>query len=212
MKLQKPNIALIGGTGKIGTALVGVLLNEGYRVRLLVRNPEKISLKSDLVTIIKGDAREISCIRELIGDSDVLINLIGQSRGEPPLFSKVADNVTKVLTDSRISRYIVIAGLGMETPKDKKKLHIILLAKLMRVLFPAVINDKKKEYKIISNSNLDWTIIRIPKVLLKDSSKGFRVNEYDCPSMSIFRNDLVNFIIEQIYDIKFYRKAPFVAK
>ncbi|WP_445201398.1 NmrA family NAD(P)-binding protein, partial [Tenuifilum sp.] len=42
-KVIDNKVAVIaGGTGLIGRSLVPMLLNEGYRVKLLTRNPKKV--------------------------------------------------------------------------------------------------------------------------------------------------------------------------
>ncbi|WP_157283047.1 NAD(P)H-binding protein [Paenibacillus assamensis] len=40
MKQDIYTIAIIGGTGKVGRVIVKEALSEGYKVRLLARNPE----------------------------------------------------------------------------------------------------------------------------------------------------------------------------
>lgn len=211
MSIHKTTVAIIGGTGKIGTHLVGALVDRGYHVKLLVRDAGKFKIESELVTLVSGDARNAQSIYNLIQGCSVLINTIGQPKGEPPLFSLVAANIIRALTLHNVKRYFVVAGLGLETPRDKKRFAFKLLTKTMHFLFPAIMNDKKEEYRLISASDLDWSIFRIPRVVMSKEKKGVKVDEFDCPGMTIHVVDLVGFLINQISETNYIKKAPFVA-
>lgn len=55
---QKIKIAILGGGGRTGKYLVTQLLKQRYHLKLLLRSPEKFSIESPLIKIIKGDATE----------------------------------------------------------------------------------------------------------------------------------------------------------
>ncbi|WP_129710741.1 NmrA family NAD(P)-binding protein, partial [Priestia megaterium] len=54
---MKNVIAIIGGTGKAGKYLAETAIQKGYKVRLLVRSPEKLTFADPNVSFIQGDAR-----------------------------------------------------------------------------------------------------------------------------------------------------------
>lgn len=206
--MQKLTVAVIGGTGKIGSVLVKYLVNKGYKLKLLVRSPEKVRLPQ--VLLVKGDARNPDAVNELVRDCDLLINCIGQTKGEPPLFSQVAKNIMNALNSRGIKRYIVIAGLGLRTESDKKRFVTRFLTSVMHFVFPAIMDDKKREYKLIAGSSLDWTYIRIPKVDHSSDIDSIVANESDCLSWKINVFGLAEFIESQIESREYIRKAPFV--
>lgn len=49
-------IAVIGGTGKAGKYLVKELINQGYSIKVLLRNPDKLDLERHLMEKSEGDA------------------------------------------------------------------------------------------------------------------------------------------------------------
>lgn len=208
---MKPKVALIGGTGKIGSEILRALLKENYTVSLLVRNRAKITVNNKNLQVIEGDARDIDAVKRLLDGCQVVINAIGQPKGEAPLFSKVAFNMVNALPEFDIKRYIVIAGLGLTTPNDKKRLSTKLITRIMHLLFPEIAEDKKKEYDLISSSNIDWTIVRIPKFKNSNSPGKVFINPFDCEGLSIGSIDLINFLINQISDKTYYRSCPFVS-
>lgn len=203
-------VAIIGGSGKIGSHLVKEFVNRSINVKLLLRTPEKVPVKSNLITIIKGDARSYESIEMLMQDCSVLINLIGQPKGEPPVFSKVAENIVRASIITGTQRYISVSGLGLTTPYDQKRLYTRLITKFIHTLLPKIREDKKKEYGIISQSNLNWTIVRIPMFKLLNKPASSEINESDCPGTKVNGLSLIHFLIDQINDTTFWRKAPFV--
>lgn len=209
---MKPKVAIIGGTGKIGSELVRTLLNEDYAVRMLVRSRAKNSFSHKNLSTVEGDARDIDSIKRLLDGCQVVINTIGQPKGESPLFSQVASNMVNALPEFAIKRYIVIAGLGLTTPNDKKRPSTKIITGIMHFLFPKIAEDKKKEYEQISSSNLDWTIVRIPKFKVTHSQEKVFINPFDCKGISIGSFDLINFLITQITDKTYYRSCPFISK
>jgi uncharacterized protein YbjT (DUF2867 family) len=75
-------VTIIGGTGFVGTALVEVLARQGWRVRVLVRNPARaMRLKplGDLgqIAAVQGDIRIPATLVQAMDGADAAINLVG---------------------------------------------------------------------------------------------------------------------------------------
>lgn len=69
-------VAVTGGGGFIGAALVDRLLEDGVKTRLLARTPSKIARARD-VEIIKGDLDDDAALDQLADGADRLIHLAG---------------------------------------------------------------------------------------------------------------------------------------
>lgn len=204
-------VAIIGGSGKIGSLLVKELVNKGFRLKLILRNPEKVPVKSDLISIIKGDARNYESIESLMQDCPVLINLIGQPKGEPPVFSQVAENIVRASLITGTQRYISVSGLGLTTPNDQKRLYTRLITGIIHTLVPKISKDKRKEFELISQSSLNWTILRIPMFKLRNKPALSDINVLDCIGTMVDGLSLIHFLIDQINDTSYWKKAPFMS-
>ncbi|WP_135853751.1 complex I NDUFA9 subunit family protein [Halorussus salinus] len=75
------NILVAGGTGFIGTNLVGELDDEGHDVTALARDPEEADLPPG-VEAVRGDVTAYDSIEGAFEEQDVVINLVALS----PLF------------------------------------------------------------------------------------------------------------------------------
>ena len=208
---QLYTIAVIGGTGKAGQYLVRELIRQGYKIKMLVRNPEKFKLDKSGVEIIQGDVRRYESVYSLINGCSAVISTLGQTKGETPVFSITAQNITKAMNLLYVQRYLVITSLTLDTPDDKKSRGTKFQSKMMKLIFPSIIADKQKEYEIISKSALDWTVVRLPFIKLTESTGEIKISLTDCPGKKISSTDLSNFLIDQLTDERFIRKAPFIA-
>jgi uncharacterized protein len=49
------HILILGATGRVGSHLIDLALDDKHHVTVLVRTPEKIQIKSGSLTIIQGN-------------------------------------------------------------------------------------------------------------------------------------------------------------
>ena len=138
---SKYTVAVIGGTGKSGQFLVLHLLNQGIPVKMLLRNPENFQLKSPLIEIIRGDARDPRAVYSLIEGCSAVISTLGQPKNEPPIFSDATRNVIAAMNLFHIVRYVVITGINVDTPLDKKTGYTEAATEWMKDNFPDAYDD-----------------------------------------------------------------------
>jgi len=208
MKTYK--IAIIGGTGKSGQYLVQNLLEKGYSLKLLLRHPENFILQNPFIEVVKGDARDETAIHTLIEGSDLVMSTLGQPKGEKSIFSDAAKNIISAMNHYGIRRYIVTTGLSVNTPFDHKNERIKMATGWMYENYPETTTDKQKEYELLQDSNLDWTLVRLPLIHLTEENFPIETNLQDCKGEGISAADLAEFLVSQIKDSEYIRKSPFL--
>ena len=208
---QKIKVAVIGGTGKSGKYLINQLLSQGFHFKILLRNPEKFRINSKSIEIIKGDARNIESIRSLLKGCDAVVSTLGQPKGESPKFSQATGNIISVMDEYQIRRYVIVTGLSIDSPFDKKSADTKMKSEMMKTYFPEIIADKQAEYNILEQSDVDWTLVRLPFIEQTDTKSEIKVSLEDCPGEKISATDLAIFLIEQLSDKSYIKKSPFVA-
>lgn len=208
MKTYK--IAVIGGTGKSGQYLVQNLLEKGYSLKLLLRHPENFILQNPFIEVVKGDARDETAIHTLIEGTDLVMSTLGQPKGEKSIFSDAAKNIISAMNHYGIRRYIVTTGLSVNTPFDHKNERIKMATGWMYENYPETTTDKQKEYELLQDSNLDWTLVRLPRIHLTEENFSIETNLQDCKGEGISAVDLAEFLVSQIKDSEYIRKSPFL--
>jgi putative NADH-flavin reductase len=205
------SVAVIGGTGKAGKYLVKQLLLQNFRIKLLHRKPETLTFDNPLIEIIKGDARDYKAIYTLLADCDAVLSCLSQPVGEPTIFSDATRNILKAMDVHNISRYITTAGLNVDTPADQKSAQTQFGTNWMYENFPATTKDRQMEYQLLANSNIDWTMVRLPLIGQTDDISEITVSLVDCPGSNISATNLALFMIKALSDNEFVKQAPFIA-
>lgn len=208
--MKTNTIAVIGGTGKSGKYLVQNLLRKGYSVRLLLRYPENFTIQNPLIEVIKGDARDEKAVFSLIDGCDIVMSTLGQPKGEKTIFSDATKNIIKAMFYFGVRRYIVTTGLSVNTPGDHKNEKIKMATDWMYTHYPETTKDKQEEYRLLSESNLDWTLVRLPLISLTEENFPTETNLIDCKGENIGAADLAEFLVSQIVNTDYVRKSPFL--
>lgn len=205
-------IAIIGGTGKVGRHIAARALENGYQVRMLVRNPEKLTFRDARIEIVEGNVQNLEDIRKQLKDCQIVINTFGQPLKEKPFYSNVTEKILEVMADLQIDRYIGVTGGSLTINGDKKKILNRVGAKMFEIIYSNMMIDKKKEWHILNRNKLiKWTLIRL--LFIVDGTEiGFiKENLTDMPGAKITNRDIATFIINQIENLKYVQKAPFIS-
>ncbi|MCV9927689.1 NAD(P)H-binding protein [Flavobacterium sp. LS1R49] len=204
-------VAVLGGGGRTGKYVVDQLLSQGFNVKLLLRNPENFLNTNPLIEIIKGDAIDPKSIEFLLKGCQAVINTIGQRQGEPLVASKATMNILKAMSHFGIQRYVLLAGLNIDTPFDKKGEKTTLATEWMKANFPVIQEDRQKTYDLLVESTINWTLVRVPFIEFTDASAEIAVSIEDCLGDKINATDIARFMISEISDDKFIKQSPFIA-
>ena len=204
-------VAVLGGGGRTGKFLVNQLLKQGFSIKLLLRNPENFQIQNPQIEIIQGDARDPDSIKLLLKDCQAVLSTVGQRKEEPLVASLATSNVLKAMEDYEIERYILLSGLNIDTPFDKKSPKTIMATDWMKTNFPLIQEDRQKAYDLLVASNINWTQVRVPFIEFTDESATVSVDLEDCLGDKISANDIANFMITEMIESKYSRKSPFIS-
>lgn len=207
-EMQK--IAMIGGGGRTGQYLVNQLIEKGYSLKLLLRKPESFTIESPVIEIVHGDVLNPEVVRGLLEGCDAVLNTAGQRQGEPLVASQASVNILNAIGERRV-RYVVLAGLNVDTPSDQKSEETAKATEWMRATFPAIHNDRQKSYSILAESSAEWVMVRVPYIEFNGNRAEIKVNATDSPGAKIDAADIAGFMIDQLTDDTWLRKAPFIS-
>lgn len=102
-------IAVIGGTGMVGSRIVAEAAGRGHEVTAVSR---KGSTPTDQVTPLVADATDPAVAAQLAADHDVVVSAIGPSRepgGDPSAFAATITDLARAVAGSR---FVVVGGAG----------------------------------------------------------------------------------------------------
>lgn len=210
---QSSTIAVIGGTGKAGKYVVNLLIQRGFHLKILLRNPKKFQIKSPQIETIQGDVKDYDTVLSLIKDTEAVISALGlgQPASETSIFSQATTNIIQAMNACNIQRYVIITGINVNTPFDKKSVKTQYATDWMYTNYPNSTADRQKEYDILLASNIDWTLIRLPLIEQTDEVGEVQISLEDCVGDKISATVLANFLITQLTDNKYIKQSPFLS-
>ena len=205
-------VLIIGASKGIGLETTRQALEAGHRVRALSRSAATSGLFNPNLEKIRGDALDSRDIAAALDGVDVVIQALGvSSLGDlfrsVSLFSDATRLLVNAMEGQALKRLISVTGFGA----GDSGASISCLQRLpFQIVFGRAYADKSLQEKLIKDSSLDWTIVR-PGVLTNGRRTG-RYRIVDEPSEwrngIISRADVADFLVRQIEDRTYMRKAP----
>ena len=148
------NILLLGATGRVGEAILKIILDKGLNLTILVRDKRKIKLQNAQLSIVEGDVYDFHILRKLAEDNfDIVINVVGAN---PLKYSSLVADTAKSICK------IAITGIAQMKKTFLGKISIGLL-KLTPVKH--AINDHQNAYNAIIKSDLNYSLIACPYIV-----------------------------------------------
>ena len=206
-------IAVFGSSGNVGKFLVEQALAEQYDVIAYARNPSKLTIKHDRLTIMQGELSNEAMIERTITGVDAVISVMGpsgKSRGTP--ITQGMKYMIAAMNKHGVRRLIALSTASSKDPNDKLGIKIKTMITFVDHFTRHAYADIVSWSEVIRASNLDWTLVRV--LLLNDTPKTGNIktrypgrNEL---GTQISRADLADFMLKQVKDTKYIRQAPII--
>lgn len=108
------NIALLGATGFVGSALLNEALDRGHTVSAIVRHPEKLEPRDRLV-VKRGDVYDAALLANLIQGQDAVISAFNPGWKDPNLYDDQVRGTASIIAAIKkagIKRVLWVGGAG----------------------------------------------------------------------------------------------------
>ncbi len=170
------NIALIGPTGFVGSAILTELLQRGHRVTALARDPAKLEARAGL-TAVAADAYDANAVAAAVRGHDAVVSAFNPGWNESELYDKFlrgAAAISQGVEASGVKRLLVVGGAGslfvapgvqlVDTPEFAGHVppNIVPGARAARDHLTALRDNK----------NLDWAFLSPPAMLAPGERSG----------------------------------------
>ncbi len=159
------HLLVLGGAGRCGQSVLKQALQHGYRVTALLRDPAKLDdLQHDNLTIDEGDAAdEDSITRCLQYGVDAVVSTLGTYiRNDATPMTDITRTLIAVMQSQAVSRIVLMSSMGVG---DSKRWGGLTEQFVIRFVLRHVLADKTSQEQLLRQSDLDWTILRPPRIL-----------------------------------------------
>ena len=201
-------IIVFGATGGTGKLVVERALQAGHQVTVVVRNPDMLTFRHQRLKIIKGDVFQLSTFADVVSGKDAVVSCLGVHKREPTtLYSEGARNIMEAMQEEGARRIICLSAGAVIVPPKSSLLMKFVTKNILQPLFRHTYADMLIMEKIVSESKLDWTIIRPPWLRDSRQTGKYRIaidEHLDNPS-KISRADLADYIVNHLTDEKIFK-------
>jgi putative NADH-flavin reductase len=206
-------VAIFGASGRTGRPLVEQALAAGHEVRVLVRDPSKFQIRHARLAVVHGDVLDAAKVGEIIAGTDAVLNALGQTKTSPKdVQTRGTENIVAAMEGHGVRRLVSLTGAGVRDPRDEPKLVDRAITFLLKRLQPDVLEDGVRHSEVIKRSDLDWVIVRGPRLTEGPKKGEYRVGMVGKNSGTrISRADLAEFMLGQLTTDTHLRQMPVVS-
>jgi putative NADH-flavin reductase len=206
-------IVIFGASRGTGLKVLEQALVAGHTVTAFVRSPHKLTIQHVNLTLFQGDVLDASAVEKVIAGHEAVISTLGPTRPPiPGMMEIAARNIVNAMKKNDVHRLISTTGAGVRQVEDQPKFIDRFISFLLNLLAKQVVLDSIANVKVIQASGLDWTIVRFPRLLDGPHTGNYRVGYVDKDSSSqVSRADGADFILRELLEKKWSRKAPLVS-
>jgi uncharacterized protein YbjT (DUF2867 family) len=205
-------VLVLGATGATGKLIVRAARSQGHTIVAPVRDLAK---GQDLAgaELLEGDARDGKALSRALFGCDGVISSLGTAMSpfrEVTLLSAATHALVEAMTVKHVRRLVCITGLGAGDSRDHGGFLFDNL--IMPLLLRNVYEDKDRQEDIVRVSSLDWVLVR-PMILNNKPANGTIRAQTDLSSIhggSIARADVAKFVVQQLTEDTWLRRAPLI--
>jgi putative NADH-flavin reductase len=207
-------LALFGATGRTGRHLLAQALQQGHSVTALARDPRQLAwAETGRLQVVSGDVRDAAAVSATVAGAEAVLSVLGPTSNRPELaVSAGTDNLLAAMRQHGVRRLIQSTGAGVRDPQDQPTPIHAFFGALVRRLTPNVLADMTQTVDKIRASDLDWTLVRVPRLTDGAPTGHIRV-AYVGPELGLqlTRADLAGFMLQQLADTRYLRQAPAIS-
>lgn len=209
-------ITIFGANGQIGQLLVNLALKAGYDVTAYTRRPNALNIEHEKLQIVVGPLTDREKLKEAIIGRDAVLSALGPAMS---MKRKVSDlpiaeahkAIISVMEEYGIKRLITLGTPAISAKEDVKQLATILPSLMPRIFMPIGYAEMKEIEKLLNNSKLDWTVVRIIDPNAKTDGNGYGISFGDSKSkMSVSRYHAAKCMLDAAVNDQWIHKMPIV--
>ena len=207
-------VAVLGASGRTGRLFVQEAVKRGYVVKALVRNVHATQDFPQGVEMIQGDATDASSLQKVIKGADVVVSLVGQTKGSPSDLKAKSTNLSlSIMQRNGVKRFLRLASapFGVRGEGDEPTGGQKLIAALAKLLAGTIVNDDLKASEEVRASSVAWTNVRAPALADSPYPGKYKVGSLGKKSgRKVSRATIAQFILDEIENGKYIHKSPLV--
>lgn len=201
-------LAVLGATGGIGLEIDHQAIEQGHSVTALVRQVEPLKRFGNRIAAIRGDVLDSGELERAIAGHEAVLSSFGPrvpiSKSDSNLLQRFASALTRAMHRTGIRRAIVVSTAFLFEDSVLPPANLV-----GRMFFRDMVADASVMEETLRASELDWTVVRPPRLTNRPGTGKYRVLEGHLPffGWTISRADVADFMIQTAVNHAFIGKV-----
>ncbi len=203
-------VAVLGATGATGRHVVSEALERGHQVIALVRRTGSLAPHENLEEHLWPKPTDAAPLTSsLPGTNAVISTLGGATKGPTTVCTDGIRSAIKAMKETGVPRLIAVSAHGVLETHDKS-----LYAAAVWSNVADRMRDKESMEPLITDSGLDWTIVRPPKLSDHKATGKYKTGTDLHMRLwsSISRADLANFLLDEAETPRYLNAHPRITR
>ena len=170
-------LTIFGATGGTGLCLVEQALSAGHEVTAVVRDPRRLAISPHArLRVVTADPMDPAAITTAVADADAVLTAIGP-RGSGPT-TVIQDSVRSIVAAIQKSggrRLLMLSGSIVADEGESPYMRYLIKPLARRTFLRHVSADMAAAESEVEATELDWTIVRPPRLTDKAATGAYRV-------------------------------------
>lgn len=207
-------ICIFGADGRTGVEVVQAALKAGHEVIAFVYNQKSANMFPSEVVVKVGDIMNYEKVLDAITGSNTIISVVGHISGSDPLMqTKGIANIVKAMKEQGISRILSLTGTGAREDYDSPSLLDKILNFFIKFVDPERINDGVQHVRVLKESGLDWTVLRVLKLTNSSAEiTNYELNDGGPVEWTTSRKKVAKILVDLISNNSYIKKLPVVIR
>lgn len=155
--------------------------------------------------IKRSNLRKSCCIKR------TWTQAVNETTSFGPPIAEAHKAIISVMEECGLKRLITLGTPSISAKEDVKQLVTVLPSIMPKLFFPTAYAEMKAIEKLLKNSKLDWTVIRIIDPNAKTNGNGYSVTFGDTKGkMSVSRYNVAKCMLEATMKDEWIYKMPIV--
>jgi putative NADH-flavin reductase len=170
-------LTIFGATGGTGICITEQALSAGHEVTVVVRDPARLSISPhSRLHVVIADVMDPDAITPAVAGADAVLTAVGpRGAGPTTVIQDSVGSIIAAMQKSGVRRLLALSGSIVADEGESFYLRYLIKPLARRTFLRHVCADMRAAETEVAASELDWTILRPPRLTAKAATGTYRI-------------------------------------
>jgi len=219
-------LTIFAATGGIGRQLLEQAVTAGHDVTAVARNPQNLPATPARVVAADLAAADVAALQSAVGGADAVLSALGaRTKADTGVAARGTKAIAEAMRASGVRRVIVVSAAPIGTVPSPDRPHPprhdpgdgffvrYLAGPIVKRALRAHYADLAEMEDVLRDSDLDWTVVRPPRLTSKPATGRYRTayGQNVRGGMSVSRADVAHYMLRALDQPETYRQTVGIA-